>query len=236
MSTTQSLAPFLRQSAVFAMLPTKELDALRGVAREATYRARDYVFMEGDPPHWFCLVRSGRVKIVKHSRTGKDVVLEMLGPGEVFGGVAVIEKRPYPAAAQAVEPSVVVKLPGDAVVALTERYPSVIKELALTIGRRLRAAHDSVKALAVDPVEARLAATLLRLAEREGSQGKHGLTLPFHLTRQSLADMTGTTVETTIRIVSRWLKDGLLRDEQGRLVLPEPEALRERAGGDTEGP
>jgi CRP-like cAMP-binding protein len=154
----------------------------------------------------------------------------------VFGGVAVIEKRPYPAAAQAVEPSVVVKLPGDAIVALTERYPSVIKELALTIGRRLRAAHDSVRALAVDPVEARLAATLLRLATREGTRGKHGLTLPFPLTRQSLADMTGTTVETTIRVVSRWLKDGLVGDDDGRLVIREPEALRERAGGEAEAP
>jgi len=225
---------FLRASPVFATLPSKELDALSALAREESYRPRDYVFLEGDPSVWFCLVRSGRVKIVKHSRTGKDVVLEMLGPGEVFGGVAVIEKRPYPAAAQAVEPSVVVKIPGDAIVALTERYPSVIKELALTIGRRLRAAHDSVRSLAVDPVEARLAATLLRLAMREGTRGKRGLTLPFPLTRQSLADMTGTTVETTIRIVSRWLKEGLVADEDGRLVLRDPEALRERAGGETE--
>lgn len=233
---TQGLTPFLRQSPVFAMLPARELEALSAVGREETYSVRDYVFMEGDPPHWFCLVRSGRVKIVKHSRAGKDVVLEMLGPGEVFGGVAVIEKRPYPAAAQAVESSVVVKLPGEAIVALTERYPSVIKELALTIGRRLRAAHDSVKALAVDPVEARLAATLLRLAEREGTRGTHELTLPFHLTRQSLADMTGTTVETAIRVVSRWLKEGLLRDHEGRLVLRNPDALRERAEGEAQSP
>jgi CRP/FNR family transcriptional regulator len=244
----QDLTPFLRQSPVFAELPQKELDALGAAAREETYRARDYVFLEGDAAVWFCLVRTGRVKIVKHSRTGKDVVLEMLGPGEVFGGVAVIEKRPYPAAAQAVEPSVVVKIPGTAIVALTERFPSVIKELALTIGRRLRAAHDSVKALAVDPVEARLAATLLRLAERAPTRrvptrcagtrrapgtGRHGLTLPFHLTRQSLADMTGTTVETAIRIVSRWIREGLVADEDGRLVLRNPEALRERAEGET---
>lgn len=225
---------FLKALPVFAGLPAKEVEGLAAVAREETYRARDFVFMEGDPALSFWLVKTGRVKIVRHSRTGKDVVLELLGPGEVFGGVAVIEKRAYPAAAQAIEPTVVLKIPADAILALTERCPSVIKELALTIGRRLRAAHDSVKALAVDPVETRLAARLLRLAEREGTHGTQGLTLPFHLTRQSLADMTGTTVETTIRVVSRWLRDGLVGDDGGRLVLKDVEALRERAEGEAE--
>jgi CRP/FNR family transcriptional regulator len=187
--------------------------------------------MEGDPARWFCLVKSGRVKIVRHSRAGKDVMLELLGPGEVFGGVAVLEGRAYPAAAQAIEASVVMKIPADPVVALAERYPSLVREMALMIGRRLRAAHDSVKSLVVDPVEARLALTLLRLGERDGTKSKQGLTLPFHLTRQSLADMAGTTVETTIRIVSRWIKDGLVNDHGGRFALKDLDALRSTLRG-----
>jgi CRP/FNR family transcriptional regulator len=225
---------FLKASAVFAALPAKELDALAARAREDVLRSREHVFLEGDPAHWLCIVRSGRVKILKHSRTGKDVVLELLGPGEVFGGVAVIEQRPYPATAQAVEPSAIVKIPAEAIVALAERHPSIIKEMALMMGRRLRAAHDSVKSLAVDPVEARLAGSLLRLGEREGTRTKQGLVLPFHLTRQNLADMTGTTVETTIRVVSRWLKDGLVAEEDTHLVLRDLEALRALAEGEAE--
>jgi CRP/FNR family transcriptional regulator, nitrogen oxide reductase regulator len=225
---------FLRSCPVLAALPAKELAALSAVARDESYRARDSIFIEGDPAVWFCVVKIGRVRIFRQSRGGKDVVLELLGPGEVFGGVAVIEKRPYPASAQTTEPSVITKLPQDAIVALAERYPSIIKEMALMIGRRLRAAHDSVKSLAVDPVEVRLATTLLRLAERESARGPQGLTLPFHLTRQSLADMTGTTVETTIRIVSRWLKDGLVREEDNRLVLPNVAALRDLAQGESD--
>jgi CRP/FNR family transcriptional regulator len=225
---------FLQANPLFAALPAREIDALGRVAREDRYRARDYVFMEGDPAQWLCLVKSGRVKIVRHSRTGKDVVLELLGPGEMFGGVAVIERRPYPASAQAIEASTVVKIPAEAVVALAERYPSLIREIALMIGRRLRAAHDSVKALAVDPVEARLAATLLRLGERDGTRSQQGLTLPFHLTRQSLADMAGTTVETAIRVVSRWIKDGVVADHGGRLVLKNLDALRARTEAEPE--
>ncbi len=187
--------------------------------------------MEGDAARWFYLVKSGHVKIVRHSRAGKDVVLELLGPGEVFGGVAVIEKRLYPATAQATETTVVLKIPADPVIALAERHPAFVREMARVISRRLRSAHDTVESLSVDPVEARLAAALVRLAEREGTRGREGVTLPFHLTRQSLADMTGTTVETAIRIVSRWSRDGLLRDQGGRLLLRDLDGLRALAEG-----
>jgi CRP-like cAMP-binding protein len=229
--TRDDAVAFLRSIAVFGALPDKDLRTLAGVAHEERYRAREYIFMEGDPALWFCIVRSGHVKIFKHSTTGKDVVLELLGPSELFGGVAVIERRPYPASAQATEPTVAVKIPQEAIVALAERYPSIIKEMALMMGRRLRAAYDSMRSFATDPVEARLAGMLLRLAEREGSTDSRGLSLPFHLTRQSLADMAGTTVETTIRTVSRWLKDGVVRNESGRLVLGDLPALRKLAGG-----
>jgi CRP/FNR family transcriptional regulator, nitrogen oxide reductase regulator len=229
---SREVLDFLRASSVFAGLPPRELEALARSAREEPCRAREYVFHEGDPALWLCLVKSGHVRIVRHSRTGKDVVLELLGPGEIFGGVAVIERRPYPASAQATEPSVVVKIPAEVAVGLAERHPSVVREMALLIGRRLRAAHDSVKSLSVEPVEARLAATLLRLADREGVPAEGGLELPFHLTRQSLADMSGTTVESAIRVVSRWLRDGLVEDRGGRLLIQDRDGLRELAEGE----
>jgi CRP-like cAMP-binding protein len=225
-------AEFLRDIPVFAGVPNDELQALAASARAESYRVREYVFMEGDAADWFCVVRSGRIKILRQSRAGKEVVLELLGPGEPFGGVAVIEGRPYPASAQAAQASVVLKIPREPIVALAERRPAIIREMALMIGRRLRDAHDSVKSLAVDSVEARLAAALLRLAEREGAPGPGGLTLPFPLTRQTLADMTGTTVESAIRVMSRWQKDGIVRDDGGRLLLPDLDELRALAEGE----
>jgi len=232
--SVKDIAGLLRGNPVFAGVSAREVDALAGFVVEESHRSRDYLFMEGDPSRWFYVVKSGHVKIVRHSRTGKDVVLDLLGPGEVVGGVAVIEKRPYPAAAQATEPTVVLKIPAEPIIALAERYPPFIREMALMLGRRLRTAHDSVTSLAVDPVEARLASALLRLADREGTKGKDGVTLPFHLTRQSLADMTGTTVETTIRVLSRWTKEGLLTEAAGHLVLNDLEGLRALAEGQTE--
>lgn len=226
-----SLADFLHANAVFAAVPPRELQALAAVAREQSYRPRERIFAEGEPALFFCIVRSGHVKIVRAGHGGRDVVLELLGPGEPFGGVAVMERRDYPASAQATEPTVVLRIPRDPLIALSERHPSIVREMALMMGRRLRGAHDSVTSLAVDPVDARLAAALVRLAEREGAGAAGAGRLPA-LTRQSLADMTGTTVETTIRTLGRWLKSGLLVEKDGQLRIPDLEALRAVAEGD----
>ncbi|HTO11911.1 MAG TPA: Crp/Fnr family transcriptional regulator [Candidatus Binatia bacterium] len=226
-----ALAELLHANPVFAAVALRELQPLAALAREQSYRPREIIFAEGEPALWFCLVRSGHVKIVRAARGGRDVVLELLGPGEPFGGVAVLERRDYPASAQATEPTVVVMIPRDPLVALSERHPSIVREMALMIGRRLRGAHTAVTSLAADPVETRLAAALVRLAEREGTGGAGGVGLPS-LTRQSLADMTGTTVETTIRTLGRWLKSGLLVERDGRLRIPDMDALRALAEGD----
>lgn len=223
----KSIADFLKSGPLFAALPADEIVALAAVAREGDYPARAFIFAEGDAPAWFWLVRSGRVKIVRQLRSGKEIVLELLGPGEPFGGVAVLEGRPYPASAQAMEASRVIRIPPEPIVALAQRHPAIVREMSLMLGRRLRAAHDSVKSLAADPVEARLAARLIRMAESEGTRDQRGLVLPFRLTRQTLADMSGTTVETTIRVLSRWLKKGLVSEEDGRLIVHSVEALRE---------
>ena len=143
--TSAGLAEILHGNPVFKGVPLRELQGLAAVAREQSYRAREVIFEEGQPALWFCLVRSGHVKIVRAGRGGRDVVLELLGPGEPFGGVAVIERRPYPASAQATEPSVILKIPQEAIVPIAERNPSLVREMAFMIGRRLRAAHDQAE-------------------------------------------------------------------------------------------
>src|SRR5262249_11366126 len=127
---------FLQANAVFATVPPRELTALIDRSRLERYAAREHIFHERDPSEWFCLVVEGQLRIVRDTQGGKEVVLELLGPGEVFGGVAVIERRPYPASAQSVEGTIVLKVPGGPVRALSERYPAVVREMALMIGRR----------------------------------------------------------------------------------------------------
>jgi len=220
----------LEVAELFRDLPGQDLELLAASALAERHRARTFLFMEGDPARWLYLVKEGRVKILKQSPSGKDVALELLGPGEIFGGLAVFEGRPYPASAQAVELTEVLKLPREPLLLMAERHPQLVRRMALLVGQRLRRAHESVRALAVEPVERRLAAALLRLAEREGVREGKQLRLPYRLTRQNLAELAGTTVETTIRILGRWGREGLIADEEGHLLLRDLPALRALAG------
>src|SRR5256885_7751568 len=107
--------------------------------------------MEGDAAAWFCLVRSGLVKILRQSRGGKEVVLELIGPGEPFGGVAVLEGRPYPASAQAMEASAGVRNSPAPIVAVAGRHPPLARAMSLLLRPRPRSAHAPLKSPAAHP-------------------------------------------------------------------------------------
>jgi len=83
--SAKQISAFLRDTPVFGKVPAGEVEALAGLATQHAHWTREYIFMEGDASRWLYVVKSGHVKIVRHSRTGKDVVLELLGPGEIFG-------------------------------------------------------------------------------------------------------------------------------------------------------
>ena len=112
---------------------------------------------------------------------------------------------------------------------LLQRYPTLALAVINELGRRLRVANDLVQSLAVDRVEQRIARALLRLAMYNGTPTKDGLMIQMRLTRQDLADMTGTTVETAIRIMSRFRKQGWITTQRGRVIIKQSEQLNQVA-------
>ena len=163
---------------------------MAATAREQSCRAREYAFHEGDPALWLCLVKTGHVNRPAF-RAGRTWCSSCSVPARSSAVSPSSSDGHTPAAAQTAEPSVVVKIPADVVVGLAERHPSVVREMALLIGRRLRAASRLGQTLSVEPVESRLAATLLRLADREGVPTQGGGRAALHLTRQNLAERPG---------------------------------------------
>src|SRR3990170_6783499 len=99
----------LKKISLFKDLSDDELKELAPYLAVATYRKRETIFSEGEPPEWFFIVSSGKVKITKLSHEGKEIILEVISPTDIFGGVAVIRGFPYPANAVAMEDSVVLK-------------------------------------------------------------------------------------------------------------------------------
>jgi CRP-like cAMP-binding protein len=215
----------LKQISLFKGLSDAELKELEPYLTTAKVRKKDTIFSEGEPPEWFYLVLSGKVKITKLSHDGKEIILEVISPTDIFGGVAVIKGFPYPANAVAMEESEVLRISRRNLMRLVDRFPNVMYCIALQLGDRMTSSYDSLKNIALERVEARIAALLLKLAGKVGLPSKDGVVIDMRLTKQDIADMVGTTVETSIRTFSKFKKQGLVTETGGKFVIRDRDAL-----------
>ncbi len=182
--------------------------------------------MEGEASDWLYLVIRGKIKILRQSSLSKEIILEIQGPGECLAEIAVIDGQPYPAAARALTESTVLSIGRNAFLEMLASYPVLSREIILGLSSRLREIVSSMSSLAAQPVEKRLARTLLKLAERTGLPDSRGILLNIPLTRQDLADIIGTTVETVIRSLGKLRKQGLITWQGKRIIIQKPEDLR----------
>ena len=208
----------LRGSSIFSGLNDDELAELANLAIERSIMSSEFIFWEGDVPEWFYIVAEGRVKVLKYSSLGKEFIIAFFDPGEILGEVAVFEGKPYPASAQAVAETKVLGIRREAFLSFLAQRPQVALRIISVLGGRLRESQSRLKDLAAERVEQRLARTLLMLSSKFGS------TLPF--TRQEVADMTGTTTETTIRFMSRLKDGGIISSVRGKVIILDEEKLR----------
>lgn len=211
---------------LFNKLGDDDLREVEPYVVEGSFEKKETIFNEGDSPEWFYILKSGKVKITRLSRDGKEVILELISPDDMFGGVAVIKGFSYPANAVAMEDSVVLKISRKNLIRLLDRFPNLMHCIALQLGERMKNSHDTLKNIALERVEARIAALLLKLADKVGVKSKDGISIDMKLTKQDIADMVGTTVETSIRTFSKFRKKGVLEDSGGRIVIKDEEALK----------
>jgi CRP-like cAMP-binding protein len=166
----------------------------------------------------FHFVLGGRVKIVKTAAAGRDVILEIFGPGDPVGAVAAYEERSFPATAVALEATTLLSVPRQEFFALLAANPMLARGLLLGLTRRLV---EMTRKLAErsSRVEYRIARLFLTLADRVARPEGGATRIPIVLGRQEIADLVGTTQETAIRVMSRWGKDGIVvTDDQGFLI------------------
>jgi CRP/FNR family transcriptional regulator len=215
----------LQEMPILSSLSQRDWEKVKHLFVEKHFGKDDYIFFEGDPSSWLGVVLEGRVKMIKHAENGKDVVLDLIAPGEMLGEMAAFNGEPYPATAQAMEPTVVASIHQDDYIRLLKQYPALALRVIEELGRRLREAQETIKSMAVERVERRIARILLKLAATTGSSNEDGIVIELPLTRQDIAEMAGTTVETTIRTLSKFRKKGLIQAERGRVIILKPHQL-----------
>ncbi|MDP6978463.1 MAG: Crp/Fnr family transcriptional regulator [Myxococcota bacterium] len=212
----------LESAEVFRALSRERRARLAPLLRSCPFEARRVLYFEGEDAERLWIVKQGQVRLYKSSSRGQITTLDVLGPGEVFGALATIGQDTYPSSAEATTEGAAWWLPRSTFQQLIEEEPAAAMDVLRVVARRLRDAQAQLPVFAYERVPARLARALLR-ASPDGEAD---------LTRRDLAELAGTTVETAIRVLRRFERDGLLRTVKGHIEIQDREELEHIASSE----
>lgn len=203
---------------------------LAGYARHVRYDAEAVIFQRGDPGDSMMAVVRGRVKICCHSIDGKELILNIIKPGEVFGEIALLDGEARTAAAVALENCDLLVLDRRDFLAFLDRHPAVARQLLSVLCRRLRRTSAHLEDLMFLDVPARLARTLLHLAQAFGIAARTGTCIDIRLSQQQLGAITGITRESVNKHLGHWQKAGWISLNRGYVTVIDAQALAALAG------
>jgi CRP/FNR family cyclic AMP-dependent transcriptional regulator len=215
---------FFRKFPLFADLDDRELAAIAAVAKSRRYGKDDVVFYADESGDIFCLIREGQVKVTMISPEGKEIILKLLGPGDFFGEMALIDDEPRSATVVATEPLDIVTIwRNDFLQILAENF-SITRKVLAELSRRLRSASSRIESLATMDVYGRLARFFLDLARDQGKVLDNGFVAVTRPTHQAMANMIGTSRETVSRLIHELMRQNLLLSE-GKTIYLKKSAL-----------
>ncbi len=221
--TTQNV-DFLATVPLFNGLDRSELEKFAEVTREKSYPKGSVILFEDDPGDSLFVVRDGRVKVVLIGEDGREVILGVLGVGEYFGELSLIDDRPRSAHVIAMEDSNLLVLRREDFRNRVESSPRVAWSLLTELSRRLRRADDKIGGLVLLDVPGRIARLLLDLAEESGANA-----IEKTLTHQTIAQMIGASRETVSRAMKDFQDAGWITVERRRIAIADRAALEQRA-------
>jgi CRP/FNR family transcriptional regulator len=212
---------------LLAALDATEKQRLAGECSAAHADRGDIIWLAGAPAGFVGVLGAGFVKMTKNSSQGAEIAIELLGPGQCIGVLAAIEGRPLPLTASAVTGVWYLRIPTHVFLEIYNKNSAFKDQVVRSIGPRLRKAHDMMSRLSSGRVAERMAAVMTILMDTYGERRGSGVRLTVPLTRQDLAELTGTTVETAIRVMSRWQKEGVISTERQIITVLREDVLGE---------
>ena len=206
-------------------LEPHELDRLMAFARSQRHPAGEVIFRKGDPGISMMSIVDGRVKISVASPDGKEAVLAVLGPGEVLGEMAILEDKDRSADATALDACELLVLQKRDFIPFLERNPAISIRLLRILCERLRRTSALVEDRTFLTLPARLAKTLLDLADSAGHETTEGTRVDFNMSQKSFGGLMGASRESVNKQLHAWQAEGLLTIGRGFVVLARPEDL-----------
>lgn len=223
--TELSRKDYLRRTPVFSSLSDEELEKIVPLVIKRKLRKNTVIFHESDPASAFYLVKTGRIKIYKVSRDGREQVLSLLGDGQIFGDVPTFDGGPYPATAATMTDSEIYLINREDFNNMVRRNPEIALKIIQALGGRLRQALDLIRDLSFKQVPHRLAGLLLKLEREYGQETGEGVLISLPLSRQDLADIVGTSRETVTRELKKMERAGMLGIDRRMITITDREKL-----------
>ncbi len=224
----------MRALPLFNKLSDAELDRLLARATMRRVAMGEAVFEQGQKADRFFLLLHGRLKVTQVTADGQQIIVRMVHPGDIFGFAKALQRDDYPGTPTAAAESVVICWPTEVWGLFVEQNPHLAVNAMQTIGQRLQEAHTRIREMATEEVERRVAHAVLRLIEQAGKTESAGIRIDFQISRQDIAEMTGTTLHTVSRILSAWEAKGLVEGGRQKLLVRDAAGLRILAEGEAD--
>ena len=191
----------------------------------------DAVFEQGQKASQFYLLLHGRLKVTQVTPEGQQIIVRVVHPGDLFGFTQALQRDDYPGTPVAAAESVVMCWPNEVWGSIVEQNPHLAVNAMRTIGQRLQEAHTRIREMSTEEVERRVAHAVLRLMDQAGRNEAEGVRIDFPLSRQDVAEMTGTTLHTVSRLFSAWESQGIVKGGRQKLLIRDKERLEALAEG-----
>lgn len=221
----------LSLSPLFASLTPGEIETVQREIGQQHYNEGDAIQFAGDPAERISIVARGTVKLVRPTLDGTDVLLDLVGPGQGFGSLMELGDATYREDATAQTPVCVLHINSHTFASLMNQFPAIAIATLRFVSAKLIDARTTIEELSAYPVEQRLAAALIRLADRIGTQRDGDVLIELPLSRQDLADMTGSKVETVSRVMSDFRRSGWIESGRRWVAVVDHDALAGIAEG-----
>ena len=219
----------LRQAPLFEGLDDESARALRRQMSEVTVSRGEHLFLEGQDGDRLYVVLDGKIKLTRAASDGRENLLSVIGPGEMFGELSLFDPRPRTSTASAVTDATVAALAHDALRPWLLERPDVSMHMLRALAKRVRREFDVTADLVFTDVPGRVAKNLLDLADRFGEQNRDGLHVHHDLTQEELAQLVGASRETVNKALADFAARGWLQISARSVLILDADRLRRRA-------
>ena len=215
----------IKDNTLFSDLTDEQLEVFKEAVKTSLHKKRDVIFVEGDPCPGFYVVKSGRVKLLKTSRDGKEQIIKILQPGELLGMETFYDGKRYGNTAMAMDDCEICFIEKRTFFDIIGRHPTIAKKIIIALSKELDNAYSKIGTMGLLNAKEKMAHLLYTLGKDYGSNENGRIKLNLSLSRLEIAELLGITQETAIRLLKSFKDEGIIEIKRKEIIIKSPEKL-----------